>query len=240
MMEKSYADVAENIARIREEIAQAAQKAGRSPDEVQLMAVTKTVPAETVNAAIACGIRLLGENRAQELREKYPLYDKEAADIHFIGHLQSNKVRQIIDKVTMIHSVDRFSLAEEISARAQALGRVMDILLEVNIGDEDTKSGVHTSSVEELSCQVAQLPGICVRGLMAIPPVSDNFLQTERYFSSMRQLFVDIQAKKIDNVPMDVLSMGMSGDYTLAVKHGSHIVRLGTAIFGHRDYSKKV
>lgn len=236
MMEKRFKSIEDNIRRICAEIEETAIAAGRDPREIQLMAVTKTQAPELVNKAIECGITLLGENRAQEMLEKYDQYHLDGVDMHFIGALQSNKVRQIIDKVSMIHSVDSLKLAQEIDRRAAKLEKTMDILMEVNIGDEDSKSGVQPDQVEELAYQFAQLNNVRLRGLMAIPPICDNEAQVETYFCRMRQLQVDIKDKNIDNITMDVLSMGMSGDYLAAVKHGSTILRLGSAIFGARIY----
>lgn len=236
MMEKQFKSIEENIRRIRAEIEDTAIAANRDPREIQLMAVTKTQAPELVNKAIACGITLLGENRAQEMLEKYDQYHLDGVDMHFIGALQSNKVRQIIDKVGMIHSVDSLKLAQEIDRRAAKLDKTMDILMEVNIGDEESKAGIQPDQVEELAYQLAELPHIRLRGLMAIPPICDSEAQVETYFCRMHQLQVDIRGKNIDNVTMDVLSMGMSGDYLAAVKHGSTILRLGSAIFGARIY----
>lgn len=235
-MEKPYSNIAENLKRIRYEINEAAAKYDRDLSSVRLMAVTKTVPPEIVNEAILLGVDLLGENKAQELLSKYGEYNKQNAEIHFIGHLQSNKARQIIDKVSMIQSVDRVSLAKEIDAQARKTGKIMDVLLEVNVGGEASKSGVSPENLEKLALEIAGFESIKIKGLMTIPPFSDNNLQIERFFYAMRQLQVDIRAKNIDNVSVDILSMGMSGDYIPAIKHGANIIRIGTAIFGLRNY----
>lgn len=237
-MENRYMTIEDNIHAIRAEIEDAALKAGRDPKGIRLMAVTKTQTPEAVNAAIAAGIDLLGENRAQELNEKYDSYSRDGVDIHFIGHLQTNKVRQIADKVTMIHSVDSLRLAKEIESQAVRLGKVMDVLIEVNIAGELSKDGIAPSEVEPLAREIAQLGHLNLCGLMTIPPICDQESEIEGYFSRMQQLFVDIGAKKIDNVSMNVLSMGMSGDYLSAVKYGATLLRLGTAIFGTRMYQK--
>jgi pyridoxal phosphate enzyme (YggS family) len=215
-------------------IGEAAVSAGSKPDSVRLMAVTKTVPPELVNEAIAQGITLLGENRAQELCEKYASYDKSGVEIHFIGHLQGNKARQIIGKVDMIQSLDRLSLAREIDSQAQKAGITMRALVEVNIGGEASKSGVAPERLEELLHEVSELKNLRVEGLMTIPPVCEDLALAERYFHKMKELWLDIQAIKIDNVIMEYLSMGMSDDYPAAIKHGANIVRVGTAIFGRR------
>lgn len=226
--------IRENAKVLMERIALAAQQANRNPSEVRLMAVTKTNSAQRVNAAIAAGITLLGENRAQELLEKYDDYHKDGCDIHFIGHLQTNKVKAIIDKVSLIQSVDRLSLAEKIDRCAKESGRVMPVLIEVNIGEEATKSGVAPQMLPELVSQIAGFSNIKIKGLMCIPPNSDNDLAKEQYFAQMYRHFIDIRAKKMDNVCMDILSMGMSYDFSLAIKHGSNIVRIGRELFGER------
>ena len=235
MMEKNLTDIAENIKELHERVAKAAAESGRAPTDIQLMAVTKTVPANLVNHAVSCGIKLLGENRAQELLQKYENYPKNGVDIHFIGHLQTNKVHQIIDKVCMIQSVGSEKLALEIANWAQKSGKTMDILVEVNIGGELSKAGVEPQRLEELLHIISSTKGIKARGLMAIPPPSSNNLQNERYFYKVKQLSVDIQSKKIDNISMEFLSMGMSEDFEAAIRQGSGIVRLGTAIFGQRN-----
>ncbi|MCL2034030.1 MAG: YggS family pyridoxal phosphate-dependent enzyme [Oscillospiraceae bacterium] len=236
-MEKSYSNISENLKRLRFEIGESIQKYGRGNGGVKLMAVTKTIPVEAVNEAVRLGVDLLGENKAQELLLKYDGYDKNVVKIHFIGHLQSNKVRQIIGKVSMIESVDGVSLAREIDKQSHKNGIKTDVLVEVNIGGEASKFGVFPQRLEELLAELSNFPHIAVKGLMAIPPFSDDVLQTEKYFSAMHELFVDIRGKNIDNVSMDVLSMGMSGDFKEAIKHGSNIIRIGTALFGARDYS---
>lgn len=221
--------------RIRDEVSRAVLESGRTGDAVRLMAVTKTRTPELINAVIdRGGITLLGENRAQELLEKYNAYHKDEVNIHFIGHLQTNKVKQIVDKVSLIESVDSLRLAEEISKESIKLGKTMEIFIEVNIGEENSKSGILKEQLPDLLHEVATLEGIKVRGLMTIPPICDKKSEIEQYFSNMYKLFIDIKHKKIDNVSMDFLSMGMSGDYIEAIKHGSNIIRLGSAIFGQR------
>lgn len=233
MMEKS-SEIRRNVEAVQEQIGRAAAEAGRDPSEIRLMAVTKTQSAARVNEAIAAGVTLLGENRAQELLEKYDGYDRAGCGIHFIGHLQSNKVRSIVDKVSMIESVDRLSLAQEISRCAQLHGLVMPVLIEVNIGREQSKSGVLPEALPELLGKVSLLPGLSVRGLMAIPPNIEDTVQKEGYFEQMYRHFIDMKAKKLDNVSMTILSMGMSHDYPLAIRHCSNVVRIGRALFGER------
>ena len=227
--------VAEQVQYIKNQAAQAAAACGRAPGEVQIMAVTKTVAPEYVNQAIAAGITLLGENRAQELLEKYDRYNKEGVSIHFIGHLQTNKARQIIDKVDMIHSVGSLHLAQEIHRQAEKIGKVMPVLVEVNIGEEDSKSGIAPQQLMQLLEEMSKLSHISVQGLMAIPPICEKETENDQYFCKMEQLFIDIKQKKLDNVNMNILSMGMSRDYQRAIQFGANVVRLGTAIFGSRQ-----
>jgi pyridoxal phosphate enzyme (YggS family) len=226
--------IRENLRRIRAEIEEAAIRAGRDPAAVRLMAVTKTVPAELVNIAIADGVHLLGENRAQELCEKYPVYDKTGVEIHFIGRLQTNKVRQIIDKVEMVHAVDSERLAAELQKQAARVGKICEILLEVNIGGEASKSGVSPEELPELAEKIRDFSNLRWRGLMTIPPICDTIEESERYFSRMEELFIDIKDKNRDNKGIAILSMGMSDDFSAAIRHGSTLVRVGTAIFGGR------
>ncbi len=237
MMEKRSTpdEVRRNLAEIRQRIGEAALAAGRSPEEVQLMAVTKTVPPELVNIAWEEGVRLFGENRAQELLEKADSYAFGPERIHFIGTLQTNKVRQIIGKVCCIQSVNSLRLAREIQKRAQTAGTVLDVLVEVNIGGEETKTGADYSQVMKLVEDLSGFSALRVKGLMCIPPFGKNSLETERFFDQMYKIFVDIKAQTIDNICMETLSMGMTGDYQLAVRHGANLVRVGTGIFGKRN-----
>ena len=228
--------VADNVKRLREEIAGAAIRAGRTPQDVKLMAVTKTQPPSAVNEAIAAGITLLGENRAQELCAKYDEYDRNPdVEIHFIGHLQTNKVKMILDKVSLVQSVGSLRLAKEISKQGAAANITTGLLLEINIGGEESKGGVPPDEAEQLVREIALLPAIQLRGLMAIPPIWQENGGGERFFAQMQEMLVDIRGKKIDNVSMDILSMGMSDDFDVAIKHGSTLVRVGTAIFGQRQ-----
>lgn len=231
-------EVAQNVQKIAQDVREAALQAGRDPSEVQVMAVTKTVDSVLVNAAIGAGITLLGENKAQELCAKYDSYHKDGVQIHFIGHLQTNKVRQIVDKVSMVESVDSIKLAREIDRHCAAIGKVMDVLLEVNIGREENKTGIFPELLPALLEEAGNLEHIRVRGLMTIPPVCETEEEVLQYFSQMRQLFIDIKQKKYDNISMEILSMGMSADYLAAVRCGSNIVRIGTAMFGQRNYKR--
>ena len=189
-------EVAQNVQKIAQDVREAALQAGRDPSEVQVMAVTKTVDPVLVNAAIGAGITLLGENKAQELCAKYDSYHKDGVQIHFIGHLQTNKVRQIVDKVSMVESVDSIKLAREIDRHCAAIGKVMDVLLEVNIGREENKTGVFPELLPALLEEAGKLEHIRVRGLMTIPPVCETEEEVLQYFSQMRQLFIDIKQKK--------------------------------------------
>ena len=235
MKESRSEKIKYNIDKARENIEEACLSCGRSPEEVTLMAVTKTMPVEDINVACGYGVLTLGENRVQEMLSKYEGYDKNA-DIQFIGALHSNKVKYIIDKVSLIHSVDSLKLAEEIGKRAVNAGKIADILIEVNIGGEESKSGIAPEIVCEKVYEISELKGIKIKGLMTIPPICENLRESSKFFENMRRLFVDIRDKKIDNVSMDILSMGMSGDYVEAIKQGSTVVRLGRALFGERKY----
>ncbi len=228
------AEIADNIRQVRENIARAAQKSGRRAEDITLVAVTKTKPASDVNAALRCGVTVIGENRVQELLGKLPDIRLDGRQAHLIGHLQTNKVKMVIDKVDMIQSLDSIHLAREIDRQAARVSRVMDVLIEVNVGSESSKSGVLLPELSTLLDGVKVFPHIRVCGLMAIPPRDAGPEQTRAYFAQMRKLFIDIQAKKSDNMDMRILSMGMSSDYELAVEEGATMVRVGSAIFGAR------
>lgn len=230
--------ITENIAIIRENIARAAIAAGRDPSEIQLCAATKMNDAAAVREAILGGVDCCGENKVQELTAKLAENAYDGAPVHFIGHLQTNKVRQVVGKVDLIQSVDSIKLLSAIQAEAARQGIVQAVLLEVNIGQEESKSGFLADEVHNVLAVTAGFPNIRVRGLMAIPPISHNPGDNSKFFQKMLQLSVDISAKKYDNVSVDVLSMGMSGDYVDAVACGSTMIRVGTAIFGPRDYVK--
>ena len=236
MMEKLSAEEFDlNYKRVSERLKAAAERSGRDKDEITLLAATKTVDADTINYAIEKGITHIGENRVQELLSKHGLL--KPAHSHFIGHLQTNKVKDIIDKVEMIESVDSLRLANEISKQALKHGITMDILLEVNIGGEESKSGFTPEELENAVREVAKLPAISIKGLMAIPPATDLPEESRKYFRKMYKLFIDIRDKKIDNSNMGVLSMGMSNDFDIAAEEGATLVRVGTSLFGRRIYS---
>lgn len=223
--------ILDNLEEINDKVNDVKSKYRNSEDKVSIMAVTKTVAPEKINFAVSHGITLLGENRVQEYLSKKDFYDK-SAEVHMIGHLQTNKVKYIINDVAMIQSVDSLKLASEIDRLAQKNSKVMDVLIEVNIGDEASKSGIASQQLFELAEQISALDGIRIRGLMAIPPIGSD----EAVFAHMNELFCMLKEKKLRNMQADTLSMGMSGDYELAVKHGSTLIRIGSKLFGARKY----
>ena len=228
----------DNIRRIREEMAAAALAAGRDPRSIQLCAATKMNDAEAVRAAIAGGVDRCGENRVQELTAKSAQNAYDGAPVDFIGHLQTNKVRQVVGKVDLIQSVDSLRLLEAIAKEAARQGIRQDILLEVNIGGEDSKTGFTAGQIPEIVKKFPIWPHLRLRGLMAIPPKAENPGDNVKFFQEMYNLSVDITAKKGDNVCIDTLSMGMSDDFADAIRYGSTMIRVGTAIFGARMYTK--
>lgn len=235
MMEKlSAKEFQENYADITERINSAVLRAGRNPEDIILLAATKTVDIDTINYAIEKGIKYIGENKVQELLLKDDSIS--GAHRHFIGHLQTNKVKDIINRVEMIESVDSLKLAAEISKQALKSGKTMDILIEINIGDEESKWGFTPENALDSIKEIVKLPNINVKGLMAIPPVCENMEENRKYFKQMYKLFIDIGSEKIDNSSMEYLSMGMSDDFEIAIEEGANIIRLGTALFGKRIY----
>ena len=228
--------IAENIARIRREMEKAALAAGRDPKSIRLCAATKMNDAEAVREAIRGGVDCCGENRVQELTAKLAEDAYAGAPVHFIGHLQTNKVRQVVGKVDLIQSVDSLRLLEAIDREAGKQGIIQQILLEVNIGEEESKSGFRADEVLPLLEKIGGYANICIKGLMAIPPISENPGDNLIFFQKIYHLSVDIKEKKYDNVKVDCLSMGMSDDYADAIACGSTMIRVGTAIFGPRNY----
>lgn len=231
--------IAENVARVREEMAAAAREVGRDPGQIKLVAATKMNDAARVREAIAAGVDICGENRVQEMLEKRARGAYEGAPLHFIGHLQKNKVKQVVGVAELIHGADSLALLETISREALKRGIKQDVLLEVNIGREASKSGFAPEEIPAALEAAAALDGVFVRGLMAIPPICVAPDGNRPFFLAMQKLFVDNGRKKYDNVCMAFLSMGMSGDFVEAIRCGANMVRVGTAIFGARDYSKK-
>lgn len=235
MMEKlSAKEFDQNLADVLERLDNALTKTGKTRDDIILLAATKTVDSETINYAISKGIVYIGENKVQELLSKEN--DISECHRHFIGHLQTNKVKDIINKVEMIHSVDSLKLAKEISKQAVKNQKTMNILLEVNIAGEESKWGFTAEETEQAVREISQLPNLKIKGLMAIPPVCNDAEENRQYFRLMKKLFVDIGTKNIDNSSMDILSMGMSDDFDVAVSEGANLIRLGTALFGKRIY----
>lgn len=230
--------IAENVAAVRESIRAAAVAAGRDPSEITLCAATKMNDSDKVRQAIAAGVTVCGENRVQELVQKQAENAYEGAQVHFIGHLQTNKLRQVVGKVDLIQSVDREKLLLAINDEAAKQGIVQDILLQVNIGYEPQKGGFLPEEMLRVAETVSHLPAVRVLGLMAIPPVCQESTENHKFFQKMREIGVDIMRKKYDNVRVDIMSMGMSGDYAEAIACGSTMVRVGTAIFGARNYAK--
>ena len=230
--------IAENVAAIRRQMEEAAIAAGRDPKEILLCAATKMNDAEAVREAIRAGVDCCGENRVQELTAKLAENAYQGAPVHFIGHLQTNKVKQVVGKVDLIQSVDSLRLLQAINAEAAKQGIVQNILLEVNIGAEESKSGFAPDDILPLLAKIHEFPNIRVKGLMAIPPISQKNGDNRKFFQKMCNISVDIIRKKYDNVRVDCMSMGMSDDYQDAIACGSTMIRVGTAIFGARDYAK--
>ena len=229
--------IAENIAAVRARIAAAAESAGRKPEDILLVGASKMNDAATCQEAIAAGIDALGENRVQEMTAKLAEDAYRGAPLHFIGHLQRNKVKQVVGKAALIQSIGSAELLAEVDRQAEKLGIVQDILLEVNIGGEEAKSGFAPGAVEQAAAQAKTLAHVRVRGLMTIPPADATREENMAYFEKVRALYVDISRKMYDN-GLEYLSMGMSGDFADAIRAGANMVRVGSAIFGARDYSK--
>lgn len=226
----------ENLKKVEDNVDAACRKAGRSRDEVTLIAVSKTKPVEMLSTIYNQGIRDFGENKVQEMCDKM---EQLPSDIrwHMIGHLQTNKVKYIVGHTTLIHSVDSLHLAKEIEKQAEKKDVTVDILVEINIAEEESKFGIHKEETYELVRQIAALPHVHICGLMTIAPYVENPEDNRMYFRGIRQLSVDIAEQNIDNVDMDVLSMGMTGDYMVAIEEGATMVRVGTGIFGERNYN---
>lgn len=236
LAEARFHDIEENYKRITFNIAEAAIKGGRRPEDVRLMGVTKTVESIYINHALSLGIDLIGENRVQEFLGKRDELKLDGVEKHLIGHLQTNKVRQIVGEVDMIDSVDSLRVAAEIGKQSVKKGITTDILVEINIGNEESKFGLDPSALNETVCEMSEIDGIRIKGLMAIPPIWDSEEKNSEFFVNMYRMFLDIRAKKLDNVCMDILSMGMSDDYECAIREGSTMVRVGSALFGRRVY----
>lgn len=232
-------DIPSAVARVRDSIAEAAVQCGRRPEDIILVAASKMNSAQRIQQAVAAGIAVCGENRVQEMLEKSAQGAYKGAELHFIGHLQKNKVKQVVGLASLIHSADSRELLSCIDRCAAAKGLIQDVLLEVNIGAEPSKSGFEAGQIPEILAQAGSFSALRIRGLMAIPPICSCEAEILPYFQRMQQLFVDNGAKKYDNVFMDFLSMGMSGDYRQAIACGANMIRLGSAVFGPRNYDIK-
>ena len=228
--------IKDNLEEVRSRVKLATLRAGRKEEDVTLIAVSKTKPVEMLKEVYDLGVRDFGENKVQELVSKY---EELPADIrwHMIGHLQTNKVKYIVDKAYMIHSVDSYKLAKEISKEAVKINKVVKILIEVNVAAEESKFGSNVEETLSLVEDISKLPGICIKGLMTVAPFVENPEENRKIFEKLQHLAVDINSKKLDNVYMDCLSMGMSGDFEIAIEEGASYVRVGTSIFGERIYN---
>ena len=231
--------IAENLAQVKARVAAAAKACGRDEKDILLIGASKMNDADRVREAVAAGLPACGENRVQELRDKNALGAYDGAELHFIGTLQKNKVKYLVGVVKLIHSVDSVELMQAIDKQARKLGLVQDILIEVNTGGEASKSGISPEELSQTLYEASKLPGIRVRGLMTIPPICVDGTENIPFFQLLKQLFVDNSEKKYDNVYMDFMSMGMSGDFEAAIACGSNMIRVGTAIFGQRSYPAK-
>lgn len=228
--------VAENLAKVEQRVCAACERAGRSRDEVTLIAVSKTKPVSMIEELLPGGTRDFGENKVQELCEKYEQLPKDI-HWHLIGHLQRNKVKYVVDKACLIHSVDSLRLAQTISEEGVKKGVTVPVLIEVNMAGEESKFGVRPDEAENLIREIAKLPAVSVKGLMTIAPYVENPEENRVHFANLKKLCVDIKMKNIDNVSMNVLSMGMTGDFEVAIEEGATMVRVGTGIFGERNYN---
>lgn len=229
--------ISDRIQEVKEQIRLHCEKCGRNPSEVTLIAVSKTKPVEMVQEAYNGGQIDFGENKVQEMCEKQGILESLSIRWHLIGHLQSNKVKKAVAVAEMIHSVDSLALAEEINKQAAKIDKIQDILIEVNVAEEESKFGITTETAEDLVRAVAKLPNLRLRGFMTVAPYTEDPETNRVYFRRLRQLMVDINAKNIDNICVDVLSMGMSGDYGVAVEEGATHIRVGTYLFGQRNYN---
>ncbi|RKD27854.1 hypothetical protein SAMN02745883_00233 [Caminicella sporogenes DSM 14501] len=233
-------NIKENIYNIKENIKEVCYKINRNPEDIKIIAVTKTVDVDRIKFAIDCGVSSIGENKVQEILEKYDKIDK-SIEWHMIGHLQTNKVKYIIDKVDMIHSLDSIKLAKEIEKRAAKISREIDVLIQINVANEESKFGIHPDDVYEFIDEMVRFKYIKVKGLMTIAPYAENPEEVRKYFKEMKSIFEQVNMKyceNYENIEMKYLSMGMTNDYLVAIEEGANIVRIGTGIFGKRNYNK--
>ena len=228
--------ILENIKQVEENIIKSCEKVGRDPKEVTLIAVSKTKPYTAIEEALPSGVLDYGENKVQELTEKYEIFPKDIR-WHMIGHLQRNKVKYLVGKVELIHSVDSLRLANQIETEFAKKNEIANILIEVNMANEESKFGITSETTEQLVREISKLEHVRIKGLMTIAPYTDNPETNREYFRNMKKLSVDITEKNIDNVSMNVLSMGMTGDYQVAIEEGATMIRVGTGIFGERNYN---
>lgn len=229
-------EILHNYKEVLSRVENAINRSGRRGEEIILVGVSKTQPVERLIEAYKCGLRVFGENKVQELMQKYPYL--QDAHWHFIGHLQKNKVKYIIDKVDLIHSLDSIELAEEINKRAAKINRIMPLLIQVNIGKEETKSGIFEEDISEFARSISKYPNILIVGIMAIPPVNKNDEMQRGNFKRVFSIYNEVKNYKYDNFDIKYLSMGMTGDFEIAIEEGANIIRVGTGIFGERNYNK--
>jgi len=227
--------IQKNYLSVKDRVKQACMRASRDEKEVLLIAVSKTRTYEEIDEAAMAGARVFGENKPQELRDKADALNKEY-EWHMIGHLQTNKIKYVIERAALIHSIDSYKLAEAVNKEAEKRGIIANILVQVNVAKEDSKFGLNMEETEQLIRQIALFQNLRIKGLMTVPPFVENPEENRIYFRKMRQLFIDIKQKNIDNVDMNELSMGMTGDFEVAIEEGATMVRVGTGIFGERDY----
>lgn len=233
---ENICNIGENVKRVKFEVEETCAKLGKDPAKIQIMGVSKTKTAQDVEQAIKSGITLFGENRVQELMQKSEMFQKYDVPCHIIGQLQTNKVKYLPELTNCIQSVDSAKLAKEIDKQYAKHGKIADVLVEVNIGNEESKGGIDFANAWEFIHEISEYKNLSVKGLMCVPPICEGDL-IRRYFAQMYQLFVDIQSKNVDNVNMSILSMGMSDDYKYAIMEGSNLIRVGSSIFGHRNYN---
>lgn len=234
--ETSMSYIKENIVQLKKQVVDTCEKIGRNPEDVQIIGVTKTIDPDRINEAIACGITDIGENRVQEIMNKYDAVSN--VHWHMIGHLQTNKVKYMIDKVKLIHSLDRITLAEEINKRAKQHNITIEALLQVNVAQEDTKFGLDCNEVDDFINKVQEMENIKISGFMTIAPYAEDPEEVRTVFKRLKSMFEEVKAKKMQGVEMKYLSMGMTNDFKVAIEEGSNMIRVGTGIFGQRDYTK--
>ncbi|HPY95894.1 MAG: YggS family pyridoxal phosphate-dependent enzyme [Candidatus Cloacimonadales bacterium] len=231
--------IQDNIERVYKQIEEACKRVGRDPDDIKLIAVTKTHSAAKINEALSFGIKSFGENKIQEIEEKMPDINRQGKEFHFIGHLQSNKINKLIElEPVLIHSIEKYSTAERLNKSLLRRGLTQDVLIEVNTSGEKSKNGVDPDDLNDLIKMISELSNVHIRGLMTIGTLTDDSDEIRRCFRQLRDLFQALKAQSIDNVEMKYLSMGMSGDFEIAIEEGSNLIRLGSIIFGQRHYEK--